>query len=31
MGFVDDDALKILVGKCRDNAVDATDNEIAEL
>jgi len=30
-GFVDDDALKILVRKCRNNAPDATDQEIAEL
>jgi len=30
-GFVDDDALKMLVRKCRDNAPDATDQEIAEL
>jgi hypothetical protein len=31
MGFVDDDALKTLAVKCRNNAPDATDNEIAEL
>jgi hypothetical protein len=30
-GFVDDDALKTLVHKCRENAPDATDEEIAEL
>jgi hypothetical protein len=30
-GFVDDDALKTLVRKCKDNAPDATDQEIAEL
>jgi hypothetical protein len=30
-GFIDDDALKTLVHKCRENARDATDEEIAEL
>jgi hypothetical protein len=30
-GFVDDDALKTLLHKCRENAPDATDEEIAEL
>jgi hypothetical protein len=29
--FIDDDALKTLVHKCRENAPDATDAEIAEL
>jgi hypothetical protein len=30
-GFIDDDALKTLIHKCRENAPDATDEEIAEL
>ena len=30
-GFIDDDALKTLIAKCRQNAPDATDEEIAEL
>lgn len=30
-GFVDDDAIQILIRKCRENAPDATDEEIAEL
>lgn len=30
-GFVDDDALQTLIRKCRHNAPDATDEEIAEL
>jgi hypothetical protein len=30
-GFIDDDALKTLVHKCRENAPDASDEEIAEL
>ena len=30
-GFVDDDALQTLIRKCRQNAPDATDEEIAEL
>jgi hypothetical protein len=30
-GFIDDDALQTLVRKCKDNAPDATDQEIAEL
>jgi hypothetical protein len=30
-GFVDDDALQTLIRKCRHNAPDASDEEIAEL
>ena len=30
-GFVDDDALRTLITKCRQNAPDSTDEEIAEL
>jgi hypothetical protein len=30
-GFIDDDALQTLIRKCKDNAPDATDQEIAEL
>lgn len=30
-GFIDDDALQTLISKCRQNAPDATDLEIAEL
>jgi hypothetical protein len=30
-GYIDDDALRTLSAKCRENAVDATDDEIAEL
>ena len=31
MGFVDDDALRTLIRKCRESASDATEEEIAEL
>ena len=31
MGFVDDDALRTLIRKCRENAPDATEEEVAEL
>jgi len=31
MGFVDDEALKTLIKKCRDSTPDATDEEIADL
>jgi hypothetical protein len=31
MGFVDDDALRTLIRKCREKAPDATEEEIAEL
>lgn len=30
-GFVDDDAIALLIRKCRENAPDASDEEIAEL
>lgn len=30
-GFIDDDAIQILIRKCRENAPDIRDEEIAEL
>ena len=30
-GFIDDDAIALLIRKCRENAPDATEEEIAEL